>query len=334
MQYRRLGKTSLEVSALAFGAGPVPAVMTTGNRAQQIDLVAHAIAAGINWFDTAATYGGGASERHLGMALKELRANDRVHVATKVRLTDEDLQDIPGAVQRSVNESLARLQLPRVALLQLHNSVTLRRGEMPTSLAVKDVLMRGGVADAMEQLQSEGLVECIGLTGLGHARCLHELVDSGRFQTIQIPLSLANPSASRPVTAEFSEDNLGQVIPKCAEKGMGVFAIRVYAGGALAHQPPSDHTRKTPFFPLALYQRDLQRATHLKTLLPSTISVQEAALRFATHEAGVTAAIVGFAEKVHIDQALAWMANGPLDSRMIDDLITCSYRASLTETTG
>jgi aryl-alcohol dehydrogenase-like predicted oxidoreductase len=330
MKYRRLGKTSLEVSSLAFGAGPVPAVMTSGNRTQQIELVARAIDVGINWFDTAATYGGGTSEQHLGITLKELGASQRVHVATKVRLMADDLEDIANAVRRSVKESLARLQLPRIALLQLHNSVTNSRGDLPTSLATVDVLKDGGVVDAMEQLQSEGVVECIGFTGLGHAASLHELVDSGRFQTIQIPLHLANPSASRQVPAKFSEDDLGQVIPKCAARGMGVFAIRVYAGGALALQPPSDHTHKTPFFPLALYQRDLQRAASMKNVLSTPTSVQEAALRFALHEPGVTAAIVGFAETSHVDQALTWMASGSLNNQTIDDLLNCTYHASLT----
>ena len=44
---------------------------------------------------------------------------------------------------------------------------------------------------------------------------------------------------------------------------MGVFAIRVFAGGALLGQPPSAHTLKTPYFPLALYERDAERARQL-----------------------------------------------------------------------
>jgi aryl-alcohol dehydrogenase-like predicted oxidoreductase len=111
--------------------------MTSGNPSQQVALVKHAVDAGVNWFDTAATYGGGASERHLGLAIEELAIADRVHVATKVRLAAEDLQDIATAVRRSVKESLERLQLPHVTLLQLHNSVTKNRGDLATSLTVE-----------------------------------------------------------------------------------------------------------------------------------------------------------------------------------------------------
>jgi aryl-alcohol dehydrogenase-like predicted oxidoreductase len=197
---------------------------------------------------------------------------------------------------------------------------------------VEDVLKPGGVLDAMEELRASGFVECLGFTGLGHAACLHELVESGRFQTIQIPLGLANPSASRQVPSDFAEDDFDQVIAHCARRGMGVFAIRVYAGGALAGQAPSDHTRKTPFFPLALYERDLLRAQLMTNVLPSGMSVQEAALRFAVSEPGVTAAIVGFSEPGHVDKALTWMRHGPLDEESIERLLNCTYRATLTET--
>src|SRR5205085_9123050 len=103
MEYRPLGSTGIRVSAIAFGAGPVPATMTSDDTEAQVALVARAIEVGINWFDTAAGYGAGKSETTLGTALARLRASDRVHVATKVRLSDADLSDIPGAVRRSVD---------------------------------------------------------------------------------------------------------------------------------------------------------------------------------------------------------------------------------------
>src|SRR6478672_1475740 len=129
MQYRTLGKTGLSISRLAFGAGPISALMVGSDLDRQRAVVEHAIARGINWFDTAATYGNGASESNLGRVLEELRAVSAVHVATKVRLMPDDLNDVRGAVQRSVAGSLQRLRLPRVALLQLHNSITARRGD-------------------------------------------------------------------------------------------------------------------------------------------------------------------------------------------------------------
>src|SRR5687767_7265672 len=124
MLLRPLGNTGIRVSAVSSGCGPVSGLMTGEDRARRLETVRTAIEAGVNWFDTAATYAAGRSETNLGEALRELGAADRVHVATKVRLMPEDLGSIASAVRRSFAESLRRLGLPRVALLQLHNSVT------------------------------------------------------------------------------------------------------------------------------------------------------------------------------------------------------------------
>src|SRR5690349_12207909 len=123
MQYRPLGSTGINVSVLAFGAGPVPATMTSDDPAKQIAVVARAIELGVNWLDTAAGCGQGKSGAALGRGLRGLRAGNRVHVATKVRLADNLLGDIAGAMRKSVDESLSRLSLDRITLLQLHNSL-------------------------------------------------------------------------------------------------------------------------------------------------------------------------------------------------------------------
>src|SRR5262245_38251598 len=102
MLYRTLGRTGLEVSIVGLGAGPVPGLMTGTDAPAQRDVVARALGAGINWVDTAPGYGDGQSEASLGRALKELGAQGKVHIATKVRLTPADLDDVEGAVRRSV----------------------------------------------------------------------------------------------------------------------------------------------------------------------------------------------------------------------------------------
>src|SRR5262249_19964776 len=147
-----------------------------------------------------------------------------------------------------------RLRLPKVTLLQLHNSVTRKRDDEPTSITPGDVLGPGGVAEAFQQFRAEGLVDQVGITGIGQPAALTEVIRSGQFATMQTPYHLLNPSAGSTVGQEFAETNYGNIITPCAEQGMGVFAIRVLAGGALADNPPSPHTLKTPFFPPALYE--------------------------------------------------------------------------------
>jgi L-galactose dehydrogenase/L-glyceraldehyde 3-phosphate reductase len=259
----------------------------------------------MNWFDTAATYGQGQSERNLGRVLKQLDPAGRVHVATKVRLIGEDLDDIRSSVRQSVRASLERLQLPRVTLLQLHNSITHARGDEPTSITSDDVLGAGGVAEAFEELRDEGLVQHLGLTGIGQPEALRKVVTSGRFATMQVPFHLLNPSAGHGVPEDYEETNYGEIIADCAAANMGVLAIRVLAGGALADHPPSPHTFKTPFFPLALYQRDRERAARLQQSLGPQRRLPREAVRFVLDHPHVSSALIGFGEPWQIDDALA-----------------------------
>ena len=322
MQYRPLGRTGIKVSVVAFGAGPVPALLTAGDDTQQVGVVRRAIERGINWFDTAATYGGGQSEKSLGAALAAVGAPDDVRIATKVRLVDDQVERIGESVKASVTASLKRLGRERVALLQLHNSVTVRQGDQPTSLTPAHVLAPGGVLEAMHDLKREGLVEHLGLTGLGDPQALGELVDTGQFATVQIPYNLVNPSAGEDVGGGFAETNYGNLIARCARQGMGVFAIRVLAGGALVEREPSPYTLTTKFFPLDLYERDRQRAAVLRQVLDgerqsADESMAGTAVRYALSHTQVTSAIVGFSDTEQVDEIVAAADRGPLEPDLL-----------------
>ena len=311
MQYRALGKTGISISTISFGAGPISQLLVGDDADQQRVVIGHAIERGINWFDTAATYGAGKSEQNLGRVLNELNAAQRVHVATKVRLMPDDLGDIAGAICRSVETSLQRLRLPRVTLVQLHNSITAERGDEPTSITPHDVLGPRGVAEMFETLRGEGLALHLGLTGLGQPAALREVVGSGRFETMQVPYHLLNPTAGWEFRGRGLETNYSNIISDAARQGMGVLAIRVFAGGALVGNPPSPHTFKTPFFPLALYQRDGQRAEHLKRILGAGVPVTQVAIRFALAHPFVHSALIGLGGVDEIDEALQALDEGP-----------------------
>jgi aryl-alcohol dehydrogenase-like predicted oxidoreductase len=332
MQFRTLGSTGVEVSALAFGAGPVSALMTSDDNHRQLDTLRRALDAGVNWIDTAATYGGGQSEAGLGRALRDLGAIDHVHIATKVRLIAQDLSDIETKVRESVADSLKRLGVSRITLLQLHNSITACRGDEPTSVSPDDVLGTNGVLKAFLKLQDEGVVDHIGLTAIGRAESLREVIDSSQFATIQIPYNLMNPSAGEAVSAGFAEVDYGNVIADCARQKMGVFAIRVLAGGALAGQPPSEHTYKTKFFPLDLYHRDQQRCEQLGNLLNPQADISEHAVRFVISNSHIASAIIGFGDPSHVDDALTYLDAGPLPAETIRKLASSNFRTVSSST--
>src|SRR5438128_8466511 len=121
MEQRPLGTTGLTVSALGFGCGAVGGLMVRGNAAEQRQAVSRALDAGITYFDTAASYGDGLSEEHLGQVMRDLGAWSQVVVGTKVRLRPEEQREPAKAVRASIEASLERLGRDDVDLLSLHN---------------------------------------------------------------------------------------------------------------------------------------------------------------------------------------------------------------------
>src|SRR6516165_8924770 len=109
MERRKLGRTGLDVSVLGFGCGAVGGLMVRGDPADQERAVARAIALGINYFDTAAMYGNGESERNLGRVIRNLKPN--IMVGTKVRVPNGERSRAAAAVAASLEASLRRLHL-------------------------------------------------------------------------------------------------------------------------------------------------------------------------------------------------------------------------------
>lgn len=287
------------------------ALMTNAEEiGRQLETIQRALEAGINWFDTAATYGAGQSEMSLGLALHQLEAASAVHVATKVRLAPDQLDDIKSAVKSSLAGSLRRLRLPRVTLLQLHNSITTQRGDQATSITPHDVLGHEGVLAAFRELQTDGLIGHFGLTALGEENSLREVIQNGPWTSIQVSTHLLEPRTT-------GED----LIAFCARCGVAVLAIRVLAGGALAGQSPSAHTLKTPFFPLAIYEQNLRRAAALSSALPPGLSLKELAIRHVLSDQDIATAIIGFANADQVDEAVRFAAAGPLDGVLVTELL-------------
>ena len=109
----------MKISELAFGGGVTGGILINADEATRYNALRRAVAAGINWIDTAPVYGDGASEATIGRHLQSLVP--RPYVSTKVRLEADDMDDIAGAIERSLEQSLERLRSDQVALFQLHN---------------------------------------------------------------------------------------------------------------------------------------------------------------------------------------------------------------------
>jgi aryl-alcohol dehydrogenase-like predicted oxidoreductase len=125
MKYRKLGRTELSVSEIGFGCGNVGGLIIRGSHKEQLEAVELALGLGINYFDTAPSYGNGRSETNLGKVLSELKPN--IVLASKVGISFNQLENIPDTVEQSVEASLDRLQRDHVDILQLHSRIALTR---------------------------------------------------------------------------------------------------------------------------------------------------------------------------------------------------------------
>src|SRR5580658_10438033 len=191
MQLRVFGRTGMRLSVLGFGCGAVGGFMVRGDPAEQERVVARAIAAGVNYFDTAVQYGDGESENNLGRVLRKLKPAN-VFVGTKVRLPPDTFGRISDAVAKSLEGSLARLGLERVDIFHLHNSITTTAGG--PALSVQQVL--GDVVPAFERLRAQGKIRFLGMTAVGDTAALNQVIDAGAFDSAQVVYNMLNPSAA------------------------------------------------------------------------------------------------------------------------------------------
>src|SRR5713101_6028529 len=198
MQLRVFGRTGMQLSLLGFGCGAVGGFMVRGDPADQERTIARAVAAGVNYFDTAVLYGDGESENNLGRVLQKLKPAGAI-VGTKVRVPPAEVGRIADTVTTSLEGSLARLRLDRVDIFHLHNPITATGGG--TALSVRQVL--GEVVPAFQRLRAEGKIRFLGMTAVGDTAALNQVIDAGAFDSAQIVYNMLNPSASGPLPQNY-----------------------------------------------------------------------------------------------------------------------------------
>jgi aryl-alcohol dehydrogenase-like predicted oxidoreductase len=311
MEMRKLGRTGVEVSVLGFGCGAVGGIMVRGSPADQERAVARALEAGITFFDTAPSYGNGLSETHLGRVLKTVKPE--IFLATKVTVRPEDKRDIAGAVARSLDESLKRLQRDRVDLLQLHNRIAASGDDRP--LDTKTVIEE--VAPALDALKRAGKIRFAGITALGDTGLLHRVVDSKAFDTAQVCFNLLNPSAAMPLPKDLPAQDFSGLATKARDAGMGRIGIRVFAGGALSGSVERHPTGVPEVPPIASgpdYATDVRNAHRFDALVRDghAGSLIEAALRFAISSDALSTVLVGTSTLEQLEAAIAAVGRGRL----------------------
>lgn len=177
MIYRTLGRTKEKVSVLGLGGHHIGRLK---DEQESIRLIRSAIDRGINFMDNSWDYHNGGSEIRMGKALQG-GYREKVFLMSKI-----DGRTKKAATQQ-IDESLRRLQLDSVDLMQHHEVI---RMEDPDR-----IFAPGGANEAMLEAQKAGKIRYIGFTGhkdpLVHLRMLEVAAQNNfRFDTVQMPLNV------------------------------------------------------------------------------------------------------------------------------------------------
>lgn len=312
MKYRTFGRTGIKVSEIIFGGGNVGGIIIHKDDATKREAIRRALVGGINWIDTAAQYGNGKSEEALGWLIPE--SGQTPHLSTKFSLDVENLKDIPAQIEARLMASLARLKRPSVDLLQLHNRIGSKPGGRV--MTIEQILGPNGVADGLDRLREKGLIRHMGITGIGEAAAVCEVIRSKRFDSAQVYYNLLNPSAGRSMPKAWSGQNLGGIIEACRANNVAVMAIRIFAAGVIATDERTG--RESVLIGNAEIAEEERRAKAVFDAIGTDQGTRaQIALRFVLSNPAVSCAVIGMAELHHIDEALQAAEMGPLPAKLL-----------------
>lgn len=274
MQYRKLGKTDLNVSLLSFGASPLGNVFDETNEAEGIRAVHTAIDHGINFFDVAPFYGDTLAEVRLGKALKTKR--NAIFLATKCCRYGNGVFDFSyERVMRSIDESLTRLQVDYVDLLQVHDIEFGDRHQVLTE-AIPAVL----------KIKEMGKARYVGISGLP-VRYLAQIAREVDMDTV---LSWGHYT----LLADEINDEL---VPLSQEKGFGLMNAAPLMQRILSDAP------------VPAWQSSPQAVKDMQPRLIALcqeygLALSDVALQYAVSHPSISTTIVGMSEQRQVEQNL------------------------------
>lgn len=311
MRYRLLGRTGYSISEIGFGARAIG--RNTGRRGDEelIRVLRRAVDLGINFIDTALSYGNGESERLIGKAL--LQCRQRIYIATKIPPKNMQWPVQKGTPLKEVypkehiiactERSLRSLGVERIDLQQLHVWAPNWMEEIEWY-------------DTFRKLQREGKIAHFGISVNDHEPdSALEIVASGLIDTIHVAYNIFNP------TAAFS------LFPLCEEKKIGVVARSPYDEGALT----GIITPETRFEPgdwrsvsfTAKRKREIAaRVEKLEVLLneANADNMTELARRFCLSNRAVSTVIPGMHKVEHVYRNLPFSGTRPLPADVLKKL--------------
>lgn len=290
MEYRTLGKTGLRVSMLGYGASSLGGVFRSIDEAEGIRTVHAAIDLGINFFDVSPYYGLTTAETVLGKALKHI-PRDRYYLATKLGRYGEDEFDFsPQRITSSVDESLARLGVDYVDLIQCHD----------IEFVSLDHIVQQAIP-ALYKLREAGKVRFIGITGLP-LKIFRHVLDRSEVDAI---LSYCHYC--------LNDTALADLVPYLNQKGVGIVNASPLGMGLLTN-------RGTPDWHPASEEIKTTCARAAAFCRAQGVDIAQLAIQFSVSNPNLPTTLVSTANPKNIDRNVQW-TEMPIDQALLAEVL-------------
>jgi aryl-alcohol dehydrogenase-like predicted oxidoreductase len=283
MEYRKLGKTGMNVSVLGLGGWEIGYLHTSLATVKK--MLNEAIDAGVNVIDTAECYA--TSEELIGEAVGK-RRNDFYLLTKCGHESGWSYPDWrPESLLRCIQRSLKRLKTDHLDLIQLHSCSEVE-------------LRKGAVIETLKRARERGYTRHVGYSGDNQAALY--AIECGEFDTLQTSISIADQEA------------LELFLPLAEKHNIGVIAKRPVANVAWQNgdRPPTDSYGRPYWERLQKLKYELLRGGLKRTVA--------GALRFTLSVPGVHTAIVGTTKPGRFMENAAAVAAGPLPKETFDGI--------------
>ena len=276
---RQIGSTGVKVTPVSLGCSCLSRLYEEVSAQQARDVLTHAWARGIRYFDVAPLYGLGLSETRLGQFL-QTRPRIEAVVSTKVGriLEGGEVQfDYSAAgFQRSLEESLRRLGLDRVDMLYVHDIGEFTHGTA-NAAHMEDLL--GSGLPYLERLKREGAIGAYGV-GANETETLVEILHAHPLDAVLI--------AGRWTLLDRSAE--AELVPLCARTKTSIVLGGIFNSGILATGPSAEaHFNYLP--------ADSETRARVRTLQERCaalgVEMPHAALQFAATRPQVASVLMG-----------------------------------------
>ncbi len=297
MQYTTLGRTGLRVSRVGLGCGGPSRLGQTYGRSLEDSkrVIARALELGINFFDTAESYG---TEAVLGEALSEAEGGRDALVSTKKGVWDSAAKRFctPEELQQSIDASLGWLGRERIDVYHVHG---LEIGHVEHALAnvvpVLDAARRAG------KIRHLAVSEAF-MSDTRHATLRRLLEQTDVFDVMMVGFNFLNPSARRVVLPATERLGIGTLI---------MFAVR---------RALTNPARLREVLGELIERGELPRELDGDSPLGFLGDVRDAAYRFCMHEPGADLVLTGTGSVEHLEQNVKSLSSPPLCAAQLAEL--------------